>query len=104
MPTETDDGLDSLYSQQEPEENEGRESVDQEEAEQMETSAVVPVKLLQGEGGEPVKEGDEIVVKVKALHGDEATIIYAPKEGKPTETGEEESGEKDLESLNSGNY
>lgn len=103
MPAETDDGLDSLYSQNEPEDNEGRESIDQEEAEQMETSAVVPVKLLQGEGGEPVKVGDEIVVKVQALNGDQATIIYAPKEGSETEKPGAEP-EEELASLNSGNY
>ena len=104
MPAETDDGLDNLYAQQEPEDNEGRESIDQEEAEEMQTTAVVPVKLLQGEGGEPLKVGDEVVVKVQELHGDEATIIYAPKEETPAEPMAEGTGEKDLESLNSGDY
>lgn len=102
MPAESEDGMEGLYTQEAPEENKG--SIDEQEADEMETSAVVPLKLLQGGGSEPVKEGDEIVVKVKAVEGDQATIIYAPK--KPEDKGEAEmSPDKELETMNeSPNY
>lgn len=100
-PAESEDGLEGLYTQEAPEENKG--SIDEQEAAEMETSAVVPVKLLQGEGSEPVKEGDEIVVKVKAVNGDQATIIYAPKE--PEKEGAEPmSPDKELETMNEMKY
>jgi len=100
-PAESEDGLESLYSQDEPAKPEG--SIDEEEAQEMETSAVVPLKLLQGGNPEPVKEGDEIVVKVKAVHGEEATIIYAPKE--PEGKGAKEmSPDQELETMNESNY
>jgi hypothetical protein len=105
MPTDAEDGLDSLYSQEEP--MEGKESIDQEQAEEMETSAVVPVKLLQGSNSEPVKEGDEIMVKVKAVHGEEATVIYAPaKPGEKEGGGEEPAmhGPEDLDKMNNSEY
>jgi hypothetical protein len=87
-PAETDDGMDELYagSKSPP------ESVDQEEAEQMETTATVPMKLLMGKHTEALKVGDEVVVKVTGIHGDEAMIAYS--ETKPGEIGKgEENGE-----------
>ena len=42
-------------------------------------TALVSTKILSPEG-EPVKEGDEIMVKVVSVHGDQAIIKYAPKE------------------------
>lgn len=103
MPTDADDGLDSLYSQEEP--MEGKESIDQEQAEEMETSAVVPVKLLQGGRSEPLKEGDEVMVKVKAVHGEEATIIYAPPEKEGADEAKPEAPmDEQLASMNNSDY
>src|SRR5271169_3571705 len=99
MPAQSDDGMESLYEDQ----SKGpSESVDQQEQEEMANQAVVPINVLQGKDGEPVKVGDEIVVKVTAMHGDsEATIIYAPK--KKEEPGEtppnEMSPDDELESM-----
>lgn len=102
MPAATDNEMDSLY---ESESKGAPESVDQEEAEHMETTAVVPMKLLQGKSAEPLKVGDEVVVKVTELHGDEASIAYS--ETKPGEIGkgeapggEEQSPDEEIDSLN----
>lgn len=71
------------------------ESVDEQES--MEPSSLVDLKVLTGKHGPP-KEGDEIVVKVVKIHGDQAEISYAPE--KPE--GESEPGEdKEMEELNS---
>ena len=62
-----------------------KESVDKEEREAGEETALVSNKILSPEG-EPLKEGDEIVVKVVKNYGDESEIMYAPKkEGDETE-------------------
>jgi hypothetical protein len=105
MPAETDE-MDSLY---EGESKEAPESVDQEEAESMETTAVVPMKMLQGKSSEPLKVGDEVVVKVSSIHGDEVQIAYSqtkPGEiGKGEEAGgEEQSPDEEIDSLNTGSY
>jgi len=105
MPAGSDDGLDALYSQEEPENNEGKKSIDQEESEDMEETQVLPVKFLQSDGP-PLKPGDEVVIKVKSIEGDQAIVMYAPhkeKEETAGETGPEETGEE-VDSLNSGNY
>lgn len=61
-----------------------KESVDKENAEAQ--TALVSNKILSPEG-EPLKEGDEIVVKVVKNYGDESEIMYAPKkEGAETES------------------
>ena len=63
---------------------EQKESVDEENAEAQ--TAVVSNKILSPEG-EPLKEGDEIVVKIVKNYGDESEIMYAPKkEGGGAET------------------
>lgn len=64
-----------LYGESDPQEK----SVDQEEKESMMHTALVPVRVLQDSPDEEVKEGDEIVVKVMKVHGEEAEIQYAPK-------------------------
>lgn len=51
-------------------------SVDKEE--QTSDTALVSNKILSPEG-EPLKEGDEIVVRVVKNYGDESEIEYAPK-------------------------
>lgn len=62
------------------------ESVDEENKET--DTAIVSNKILSPEG-EPLKEGDEIVVRVVKNYGDESEIEYAPKEGGGEETTEE---------------
>ena len=52
-------------------------SVDEEN--QMSDTSLVSTKMLSPEG-EPVKEGDEIMVKVVSVHGDQAIIKCVPKE------------------------
>ncbi len=66
------------------------ESVDQKNEKDTEQTAVVSNKLLSPDGA-PLKEGDEIVVKVVKSYGDECEIAYATKEESPeTESTPEE--------------
>ena len=85
--------MDGLYGEGSKKE-EAKESVDQENEEQMGHSAIVPMKVLQGKSTEPIKEGDEVVLKVVATYGDEAEVEYSST--KPTEIpaggGEEDYG------------
>lgn len=60
------------------------QTTDEETAESM-NSAVVSNKVLAGPGGEPLKEGDEIVVKIIKNFGDESEIAYSTT--KPGEIG-----------------
>lgn len=57
-------------------------SVDKEE--QTSDTALISNKILSPEG-EPLKEGDEIVVRVVKNYGDESEIEYAPKKGGESE-------------------
>lgn len=73
-----EDDMESLYGgEDKPSSKEKPDSIDEENMEG--TTALVPLGVLQDKAGESVKPGDEIVVKVKAVHGDEAEIYYAPK-------------------------
>jgi hypothetical protein len=98
-----DDGLEGLYSQEAPEEGKGK-SVDEEEAEDMETSALVPLKLVTPQDGKGLKVGDEVVVRIKAIHGDQAEIVYATGEGHEEDHGEHEDmgSDRELETMNEG--
>lgn len=91
------EAMDSLYGDGKPE----PKSVDDENKEDMEHTAVVPLKVLQSHDGEPVKEGDEIVVQVVAVHGDEAEVKYAPKKETMSEG---EDTDKEIESLDTDEY
>lgn len=90
--------MDSLYGEGAPAGGSQETTTDQEEAETAEeaNTAVVPLKVLQSKEGEPVKEGDEIVVRVVKTYGDECEIMYAPKEKTPES---EQSDNAELESL-----
>lgn len=55
-------------------------SVDESNDGDMANTAIVSNDILSPEG-EPLKEGDEIVVRVVKNYGDESEIEYAPKEG-----------------------
>ena len=89
---------DSLYgsgsSAAEPETP--KQSVDQEEQEDAEQTAVISNKILSPEG-EPLKEGDEVVLQVVKNYGDESEVKYAPHKAE-SETQPEESGGADYES------
>lgn len=82
----SDPELDSLHGEDGSEGPKSEQkSIDQEEQNYEQT--VVPMKVLTGPDGEEPNEGDEIVVKVVAKHGTEATIAYAPsKKGMEHET------------------
>ncbi len=67
---------------------EGSETIDEEEREQMNQTATVPLKVLQGKHPDAPKVGDEIVVKVKEINGDQAIIEYS--ETPPEDIGEDE--------------
>lgn len=71
----------------ESESSEQPESMDEET--DTATTTIVPNKILSPEG-EPLKTGDEIVVRVVKNYGDESEIEYAPKEG-ASDTTEESS-------------
>lgn len=105
-----DDGMEDLYEAPETEEKSKPESVDQEEQEAMAHKAVVPQAVLKSGPEDTLKVGDERVVKVVALNGDEeATVIYAPakkgeeEEGKSPEQegmgGEEMSADEEIDSM-----
>lgn len=92
--TPTDEEMDSSYSEPAvapPEKSESAESVDEENAGA--STAIISNKILSPDG-EPLKEGDEIVVRVVKNYGDESEIEYAPKKGaEETMTEEPESVE-----------
>jgi hypothetical protein len=86
------DEMDSLYAGS-MEGGEQKPTTDEQTTEDMGSTAVVPIKVLQSAKGEPVKEGDEIMVVVKSVHGEEAVISYAPAKPEGEEGGEgEEAG------------
>lgn len=91
-PMAGDEEMDSLYSEEKGK-GEDTESVDQEEQEQMERTAMVPLKVLQGKGSEPVKEGDEVVLKVLKVHDTQAEVAYS--ETDPEEIGKEGAGKSE---------
>ena len=80
---------DSLYEGNKEEKPDSKpESVDEQEA--MDATTLVDLKVLTGKDGVKPKVGEERVVKVVAIHGDQAEISYAPE--KPEE--EEPKGEE----------
>lgn len=106
MTTGGDADLDSLYGGGTPagEAQAGdRETVDQETQEDVNT-AVVPVKVLMGPTTEPLKKGDEVVLKVVEVYGDEAEVAYSKT--KPGEIGEGEgygkSADKEIDEMDQG--
>ena len=76
---------------------ETKPSVD--EQNKMDDTALVPTKILSPEG-EPLNEGDEIVVQVVSIHGEDAIIKYAPKKGgteEPSDEGKTTPGNEESE-------
>lgn len=77
------------------------ESIDQEEAEG--DTAMIDNKVLAPEG-EPLKEGDEIVLVVVKNYGNESEIRYAPKKsGKEVQpSGSMAEANSELDSMDTG--
>lgn len=101
MPMENDspdDMMDSGYgADAAPKESpEPKQSVDKENEEAGEETALVANKILSPDG-ETLKEGDEIVVKVVKNYGDECEIAYAPK--KDHQTTESPSVESEIAAM-----
>lgn len=103
MMGEDEGEMDSLYASGEPaDKGKGEnESIDQEEAES--ETAMVPNKILQGKSGEPLKEGDEVVLKIVKNFGDESEVAYS--ETKPGEIGggEGAGADEELDAMDKGN-
>ena len=95
----TDGVDDSLYDSETPQKPDAKaESVD--EQEQMNPTTLVDLKVLTGKDGISPKVGEERVVKVTAIHGDQAEIEYAPE--KPDESeGSETESDPEMDKLNS---
>ena len=101
--------MDSLYQGSEGgESEEGAETIDQEEQEEMADKAIIPMKVAQGKHPDPVKEGDEIVLKVTGVHGDQVEVQYSETppgeigEGEPP--GKEMSADEEIDGLDKGAY
>lgn len=98
--TPSDEEMDDTYSAPvtKPGSTEAKPSVDDENA--MSNTAVVSNKIL-SPNGEPLKEGEEIVVRIVKNYGDESEIEYAPKEGggteEPSDEGETTPGNEEAE-------
>lgn len=69
--------------------NEPPESVDKQNEEAGAKTALISNKILSPEG-QPLKEGDEVVLKVVKNYGDESEVVYAPH--KPGEQEGESAG------------
>lgn len=104
QPMASDEGeMNSLYASGEGEDmpaKEGNETVDQEEMGD-DATALVPMKILQGKHPGAVKEGDEVVLKVVAVHGDEAEVAYSETKPGQIGGGEEMSANDEIDSMNS---
>lgn len=101
MPEEGE--MDSLYASGEPQTKEPA-AASEEKGEELEESntAIVPMKLLQGKSSEPIKEGEEIVVKAVKVYGDEVEIAYS--ETKPSAIGGgEKSADQEIDEMSSAN-
>ena len=97
------DEMDTLYAGgKEPGDGEGK-SIDEENREHMANTAEVPVAVLQGPKGEAVKVGDEVVVKVKAVNGETASVEYSSTKPSEIPAGEDyskEGADKELDEMN----
>jgi len=97
-----DESMESLYAGSEDMAGGegGKKTVDEEEREEMDDEAVIPLKVIQPPDGSKVKKGDEIVVQVVEVYGDQTVKIkYAPPE---EEEPEEEHEGMDHEGMHEG--
>lgn len=84
---DADEGMSDLYGGETPDTKGKGETVDQQEQEEMQHQAAVPLKVLMGKHTEPLKAGDEVVLKVDKIDGDMAMVSYS--ETPPGEIGKE---------------
>ena len=54
-----------------------------EEINESQQSAIIDNKVLTGPDGKPPKAGDEIIVKVVKVYGNESEIVYGPPKKEP---------------------
>lgn len=96
-PMAGDEEMDSLYSEEGGKGEEEKESVDEEEQEQMQETAMVPLKVLQADPSDKVKVGDERVLTVVAVHDTQAEVKYSKTPPEEIGAGKEgvEGGEGD---------
>jgi hypothetical protein len=102
------DSMDELYSGSHGEKKTPK-TVDEQEKEELGDTAIVPVKILTGGSDKPLETGDEVVLKVKEINGDQAVVYYSKtppseigKEGPPT--GDEMSADDELDNMGKENY
>ncbi len=86
-------GMSDLYEGGGEQKPEGK-TVDEEGKEQ--PSALIPKSLLAGKEFNP---GDELVLKIKAIHGDEVEVEYAAEPEKGGSEGEDQSAAEELEGM-----
>lgn len=99
---------DGLYADEAPtaqggkEETESTKPEDENEEEEHEgPTAVIDTKVLMGKDGKPPKEGDEVVLKVLKLFGDnEAEVAYSPTPPKSIPAEKGSSYEDELDQMN----
>lgn len=70
-----------------------------EEIEQNQHSALVPNSVLTGPDGKAPKAGDEIVLKVVKVYGDEAEVAYAPAKKPGASEGPMSSADEEIEAM-----
>lgn len=92
--TQEPDEMDETYGNSPAPAGDKTKSVDEQEAQEMSQKAVIPLKVLMGNSTEPLKEGDEVVVKVTGIHGQEVEIEYSKT--KPGEIGEEPEATEEM--------
>lgn len=100
---EAPEEMDSIYSEEAEtpkEEATETETVDEESAES--NTAVVDNKVLSPDG-EPLKEGDEIVLKVVKNYGSECEVEYAPANGGSPKS-DMDSANEELDAMNTNEY
>lgn len=96
-PDPGDQEMDSLYSEK-GESKDQPESIDREEEEEMQSKALVPLKVLQAGPDDEVKVGDERVLKVVAVHDTQAEVVYSKTPpGEIGKEGGDEQGSMDNE-------
>ena len=82
-----------------PKEGETDSQTTDEETASTENTALVPNKVLMAPGGEMPKEGDEIVLQVVKVYGDEAEVRYAPAKKTSPDEGPMSGAEGEIDAM-----
>ena len=87
MQTNENAEMDALYSDPKPAARSGArpkpKSVDEQEAESMAKTALVPLDCLKRKDGSTPAEGEECMMRVEKIHGDQAELSYVDQEKEP---------------------